>query len=69
MIACSRCERAATVEAGGSYYCAEHGGFEQVFARHGLVNVRSLARADSAADTRRPGTGEAETRRREAAGE
>ena len=69
MIACERCEQAATVEAGGSYYCAEHGGFEQLFARHGLIDVRSLARAHSDDALRRPGTSDGEARRREAAGE
>lgn len=41
---CTLCESPATVRAAGSYYCAEHGGFEQVFSRHGLVSILGVPR-------------------------
>lgn len=65
---CERCAHEATVEAGGSYYCDEHGGLDQIAQRHGLVAIRSLARADSSLGLARPGDGEGAERRREAAG-
>ena len=41
---CERCGKPATVEAARSYYCDEHGGFEQIFARHGLVSITGVSR-------------------------
>lgn len=41
---CERCGKPATVEAARSYYCDEHGGFEQIAQRHGLVSIVAVSR-------------------------
>lgn len=41
---CDVCRAPATVEAARSYYCDEHGGFEQIHHRHGLVSIKAVAR-------------------------
>lgn len=41
---CELCPGWAYVEADGSYYCRDHGGFAQIAHRHGLVSIKAVSR-------------------------